>query len=497
MKRIPLKTISAFPVRSMIVLAVLIAGAAFLFTLQPAHAATTYTVNSLADTDDTTCDAAPDCTLREAINAANRNPGADIINFSVNGIITTQDGFGILDDVTINGPGSNLLTVSGNDTGILFVVETPGTVTFSKLTISHGIGIFGSGGGISNRGGGTVNVNNCTLTNNSTTNDGGAIYNFQNGTVNVTDSILSNNTSGSRGGGIYNEGACTLNVTNSTLNNNSAAIQGGGIYNGGTATVDSSTISGNSTPAQGGGIYTGNMLSVFASTVSNNSADTGGGISNFNGTANVTNSTLSGNTANRGGAISTGFFAPMNVTSSTLSNNSAATQGGGIFNDTFANSNLHSSIVALNTAPSGSDLFSGAGSAFNSQGYNAIGTATDSNFVSAASDQVGVPATQLNLGALASNGGPTQTMALGTGSVAINTGDDAVTLPPLSLTTDQRGPGYARKSGTHVDAGAFEVQQRNAPTNKDQCKNGGWRNFDNPRTFKNQGDCIQFVNTGK
>lgn len=35
------------------------------------------------------------------------------------------------------------------------------------------------------------------------------------------------------------------------------------------------------------------------------------------------------------------------------------------------------------------------------------------------------------------------------------------------------------------------------PTSKDQCKNGGWRNFTSPRVFKNQGDCIQFVNTGK
>ena len=31
------------------------------------------------------------------------------------------------------------------------------------------------------------------------------------------------------------------------------------------------------------------------------------------------------------------------------------------------------------------------------------------------------------------------------------------------------------------------------PTLKDQCKNGGWRNF--PR-FKNQGDCVSFVATG-
>jgi nitrous oxidase accessory protein NosD len=35
------------------------------------------------------------------------------------------------------------------------------------------------------------------------------------------------------------------------------------------------------------------------------------------------------------------------------------------------------------------------------------------------------------------------------------------------------------------------------PTNKDQCKNDGWKNYNFPRTFKNQGDCIQYVNTGK
>jgi hypothetical protein len=35
------------------------------------------------------------------------------------------------------------------------------------------------------------------------------------------------------------------------------------------------------------------------------------------------------------------------------------------------------------------------------------------------------------------------------------------------------------------------------PTDKGQCKNDGWRNFSFPYTFKNQGDCIQLVNTGK
>jgi hypothetical protein len=39
--------------------------------------------------------------------------------------------------------------------------------------------------------------------------------------------------------------------------------------------------------------------------------------------------------------------------------------------------------------------------------------------------------------------------------------------------------------------------QTGPPRNKEQCKNGDFMRFDFPRTFKNQGDCIQFVNTGK
>jgi hypothetical protein len=35
------------------------------------------------------------------------------------------------------------------------------------------------------------------------------------------------------------------------------------------------------------------------------------------------------------------------------------------------------------------------------------------------------------------------------------------------------------------------------PKDKEQCKNNGWMRFDIPSRFKNQGDCIQFANTGK
>ena len=34
------------------------------------------------------------------------------------------------------------------------------------------------------------------------------------------------------------------------------------------------------------------------------------------------------------------------------------------------------------------------------------------------------------------------------------------------------------------------------PKSKNQCKNGAWQKFVKPRQFKNQGDCMQFFNTG-
>ena len=64
-----------------------------------------------------------------------------------------------------------------------------------------------------------------------------------------------------------------------------------------------------------------------------------------------------------------------------------------------------------------------------------------------------------NLGALADNGGPTLTMAPHPGSVALDAGSDADAIGP----TDQRGTGFARISGGHVDIGAFETQQAGGP----------------------------------
>jgi len=71
--------------------------------------ATTFVVNSLVDPGVGTCDVA-ECTLREAMNAANANPGADTITFSVSGTIYLDTGsftlFPIVtSDMTIDAAG--------------------------------------------------------------------------------------------------------------------------------------------------------------------------------------------------------------------------------------------------------------------------------------------------------------------------------------------------------------------------------------------------------
>jgi hypothetical protein len=60
----------------------------------------------------------------------------------------------------------------------------------------------------------------------------------------------------------------------------------------------------------------------------------------------------------------------------------------------------------------------------------------------------------LQLGALANNGGPTQTMLPASTSPVINAGSN-----PAGLTTDQRGPGFVRVIGSAADIGAVELDQ--------------------------------------
>ncbi|MEI7855665.1 MAG: DUF4347 domain-containing protein, partial [Planctomycetota bacterium] len=334
-------------------------------------------------------------------------------------------------------------TLSGNAaTNGGGAIENNGTTTISISTISNNSAKYG--GGI--RTDGTFTVSNSTISDNKATfSSGGVENNF--GTFSISNSTISGNTANQNGGGVENNFG-TLNISQSILSGNAAINGGGAIENNGATTVSNSTISNNSAK-YGGGIRTDDTLTISSSTLSNNKATTGGGggIENNLGTLTITNSTLFGNTANQdGGGIRN--IATLNLRNSTIVGNSA-NNGGGTFNSSILN--IANTIIANSTK--GND-YTGNGK------VNLIGSSTAANNLVTQSGlnpwASAVTSAQLNLGDLQNNGGPTFTMALGVGSVAINAGNAIIsrTLPVRGL--DQRG--FKRIT---PDIGAFN---NSAPT---------------------------------
>jgi hypothetical protein len=376
--------------------------------------------------------------LRAEVAAA---ASGDTINFApgVTGTITLTSGeIDINTSLTITGPGAGTLTVSGNNTSIVFNVAIGGfTVAISGLTISGGNG--SNGAGIFN--GATMTLTDSVVSNNAAVGFGGGIFNFFSLTLN--NSTVSGN-SAATGAGIYSEGGLT--VTNSVVSGNIATGNGGGIDDAGTMTLTNSTVSGN-TGILGGGIYTNCECApvVNSSTVSGNTAQFGGGIWTASGLS-VINSTISGNAA--GGGDGAGI--EVNAATTTLNNVTIAGNGSGgeaqlsVVVGGGAAVTVESTIIA-NALGGGADC---DGTAPTSNGFN---------LDSANSCAFGMSTDLINtnplLGPLQNNGGPTSTMALLAGSPAIDKGSN-----PLALAFDQRGPGFARVVGVAADIGAFEVQ---------------------------------------
>jgi CSLREA domain-containing protein len=482
----------------------------------PAVAGTTITVNSTSDA------AANDglCTLREAITSANVNAdsgaasgecaagtGDDTITFSVTGTINLT---GALPDInsnlTIGGPGSSQLTVR-RDTGGDYRIFTVSNVTaaISGLTVTNGRtpdgtpANFGSNGG---DGGGIANFGTLTLTdvtvtanatgvggagNNGGGDGGGGGGVFNQGTLTMTSCVISGNTTG-RGGDCPNfagrggDGGGVLSMFNTadlndvSITNNTAGDSGTG--NGGFG-------------GMGGGLMVRGVSSMTLtnSTVSDNkSGNSSGGTNGFgggamvNGTLFVSGSTFSANTTGGpGGGLMNQGSGTLKMFNSTVSGNLA---GGGVFDDSSTTLWLTNCTVA-NNAEYGVQSFSGhalvrntiiAGNGsgpdvlgvYNSQGHNIVGNGDGGMGFNAAGDQVGSTAAPINarLGPLASNGGPTLTHALLAGSPAIEAGDNSlpVDVNNNTLTTDQRGTGFARFADSAdadttqtVDIGAFEA----------------------------------------
>ena len=234
---------------------ILLAGAYLVFALavpQIVHASI-ITVN----TTDDELNADGDCSLREAIRAANTDsmvdtctggsgpddimfdaivvPGTFALSISGTGEDAALTGdLDITEDLTITGAGAASTVIDGGALDRVFHVTPGATVQIDGVTITNGDA--NQGGGIWNNG--TLVLNNSTVSGNTGGGGSGIFNSF--GTITLTNSTISANTGG-RGSGIFNNRG-TITLTNSTISGNLADTSGGGLMNQGPMTILNITI---------------------------------------------------------------------------------------------------------------------------------------------------------------------------------------------------------------------------------------------------------------
>ncbi|MCA9875633.1 MAG: DUF11 domain-containing protein, partial [Anaerolineales bacterium] len=447
-----------------------------VFWLSPlnSHAApdTTITVTTTLDELETN----GQCSLREAIQAANTDTAVDacaagsgssdliaipaghyrLTLADPNGVVeengnVTGD-LDLLQSVALVGAGTAVTIIDGNQIDRVFHQPFAGVhVAAADLTVQGGS--LGVGTSVNYSGGGFSLISGSALT--------------------LTRVLVAHNQaspgqpllSSGGGGGIYNNGG-QLTLLESTVSGNEAGF-GGGIYNGGALTIADSTIVENQSTYYGAGlIHAGTAdVNVTASTFSHNTAGSnGGGLYLTGGATNLTNVTISHNRASQylGGGIWVYYegILAVNIDHSTIYGNAAGT-GGGIYNTHQQGLlmggpapkapqagliTLKNSIVAANTG--GNCGRSAQTAPFVSLGYNIDGA--DACEFQAATDQI---ATDPALGPLQDNGGATPTHGLKAASPAIDAGS-CTDIPGSPVNGDQRG--VSRPQGGQCDVGSFE-----------------------------------------
>lgn len=343
--------------------------------------------------------------------------------------------------------------------------------------ISNTAGANGGGISISNS---TLDaptqIKSVTISDNYAFVRGGGIQNG--GVLYLADSLVNLNRAHGEGGGVSNYQAFALVITNTEIISNVTAANGGGLYdnhgvvgsngnNPHTSLLTDVTIEENQAGGDGGGLYNLISIKIMGASISHNRAITsGGGLltysaltfpsdrQNYPVQLDLTNVTMHDNQALEGGAIyQNGGVSKLNNV--TIAGNSATgvTKGGGIYYDSSnpgdaINPNtitVQNSIIANNTATLGPDC----ANTITSAGNNLVGNNSDCSLSAASDDQVGTSGAPIDpqLGPLADHGGATKTLALQSGSPAINNGNDAT-----CAIADQRGALRVES----CDVGAFE-----------------------------------------
>lgn len=266
------------------------------------------------------------------------------------------------------------------------------------------------------------------------------VFNINAGhTVQMTNLTIRDGTAGS-GGGISNSGSLTLERC--TVADNASGL-GGGIVSLGSSSLSLTevTFSGNTASNSGGALVVYGTAVVDACTFTDNQATSFGGAIFLQGTSvGVTNSTFTANTAGAAGGAIRVQTGSLDLTSSTVAGNGAGS-GGGVSNN-LGTLTAGNSIVANNTGANCSGTITNGG--------NNIDSGTSCGW---GSTNGSVSDTDPLLTALGDFGGPTLTMALRSGSPAIN--GVTYNAPNGSPGTDQRGLSRPQQ-GTLHDIGAYE-----------------------------------------
>lgn len=225
--------------------------------------------------------AANDCSLRGANSIA--VDGDTIIFdsgvFGLEGIVQTiavGSELLIANDIMINGPGADNLTIDGGapDDNRVFTVNNA-TATISGMTIQNGggVGSIGSGGGGAvYAAGGALTLDRVHVLGSTAGTCGGGVQ-FDAGTHVIRFSTISGNLSSSIGGGVCNSGVSSLTIHNSTISGNTSTSSGGGMANniGATLRISNSTVTLNNSGSNGGGVVqTGISLILEGSIIAGN-----------------------------------------------------------------------------------------------------------------------------------------------------------------------------------------------------------------------------------
>ena len=387
------------------------------------------------------------CSLRAAVQEANALAGEDLINLpagvynlTLHGVAENLSATGdldILSTLTIQGAGADKTFIDGMDQDRVFhVVFDRSTrilsdATINAVTIRNGNAntAFGSdnmGGGI--RSEAVLRLNDCNVDRNFSYAGGGGVFasHFGYPALGYLEINRCNITHNidSGFGGGVSANDVRLVIRDSVISGNKATAISGSVFGGGLHYADSNFL----TPL---------VSQVSNTTIMNNSAlSQGGGVYVMYGQLGINNSTISGNLAyGQGGGVFVASSADITLNNMTISNNQAQFGGGLFLSSPLAKAQVSDSIIAAN--PQGKNCVSHG--ALNLSGQN-----LDSDRSCGASLNGLDPL----LGALADNGGPGQTHTLLAGSPA----RDTSALCPL---TDQRS--YTRPAQA-CDLGAVEME---------------------------------------